>query len=254
MATPKTVADLTEFSVALGRQWGALVTGAFSLPFVLAGALTERDYQQYIWWAMAVAALLASYYIDHTTKKARIRELEEELRPKLHLEYAPDRTKKRSDGAAQTFVLAINDGANDARGAQVKVAESKFRKKYSEGWERTNLIARTNLSWCFLVDGHLDKYSTVQLPRGSETLDFITGPVTAAHQDGTTVRAFILKMDPRHGPDPSIFYEKGLYRFVLQISGLDSGEPHELPIYVEWDGTDLAIRLKETADVEKKER
>jgi hypothetical protein len=184
MATPKTVADFTEFSVELGRQWGALVTGTFSLPFALIGFfLTERDYQQYTWWVMAVAALLASYYIDHTTKKARIRELEEELRPKLHLEYAPDRTKKRGDGAAQTFVLAINDGVNDACGVQVKVAESKFRKKYAEAWERTNLIARTNLSWCFQVDGHPNKYSTVQLPRGSEALDFITGPVSAAHQD-----------------------------------------------------------------------
>jgi hypothetical protein len=87
MPIPKSAANAAEFLASVARDWGARVSGGFTVPFTIAGFLTQRDYQQIIWWGMAAAALLVSYYLDHRKQKARIEELEKKLRPNLKLSF-----------------------------------------------------------------------------------------------------------------------------------------------------------------------
>jgi hypothetical protein len=174
-------------------------------------------------------------------QKSRADILEARLAPRLRLAYGSG-LSRMIRGRKHTFVVAINGSDNDASGVQVKVAESRFKKIDSELWEKTNLIARTNLSWCYLADGHPQKYSTIQLQHGSEPLDFITGPEVIIFRDDRHLLGFRFRMDPSHGTDSSVFFDPGTYKFVLQISGLDSGEPQELTLFVGWDGKEFVIR------------
>jgi len=92
MPAPK--ANIADFLLTLAREWGALVSGSFSVPFTILGFLTERDYQQKIWWGMAFLALLLAFFLDRTRNKMRIEELEKRLLPKIRLFLHPDQTSK----------------------------------------------------------------------------------------------------------------------------------------------------------------
>jgi hypothetical protein len=203
--------------------------------------------QYFIVGATVVAALDVLLIFPFKLWKANtdeIQRLKNLLSPRLGLSYAPHHSRT-INGVRHTFVCALNKSNNDVSGVQVKVEEAKLKKEGSNSWEKTNLIARTNLSWCFLPNGHSQKYSTIQLPPGSEPLDFIVGPVSVVSTNGTQMPAFYFKMDPAHGTDSSCFTEKGVYRFILQVSGLDAGKPEQRVLFVDWNGADFGIRETE---------
>jgi hypothetical protein len=83
MAQPSILSNIGNFVRDLARKWGALVSGSFSVPFTIFGFLADQKYQQAIWWGMAGAAVLFSYYLDHTNQKRKIEEFEERLRAKI---------------------------------------------------------------------------------------------------------------------------------------------------------------------------
>jgi hypothetical protein len=54
------------------------------------------------------------------------------------------------------------------------------------------------MSWGFLPDGDPQKYSTVQLPPGSEPIDFVSGPINVQLSNGQTHLGFVIRVDPKH--------------------------------------------------------
>jgi hypothetical protein len=66
------------------HRWGALMSGAFSVPFAFASLFADQQRQKIIWGIMAVGAILVSYYVDHRKQKGRIKELEARLSPKIY--------------------------------------------------------------------------------------------------------------------------------------------------------------------------
>jgi hypothetical protein len=111
------------------------MSGALSIPFGILGALTERDYQRYSWWALAFVAVVVSYYIDHKKLAARVQELEDRIKPRLKLSFAADKTKK-IEGATYTYLRASNESDKNIDGALTKIIESKVKKEGSDSWEK----------------------------------------------------------------------------------------------------------------------
>jgi hypothetical protein len=169
--------------------------------------------------------------------------------PRLKLSYARERTQKRAGGFNLTFLSAINDGGNDLSGVQVKLEESQFRKDGSDSWEGTSIVARTNMSWAHLPDSDPQKYSTMQLAPGPELVDFISGPRNFS-QGGQTHLGFVIRIDPRHwGNVNPAFWEKGTYKFAMQVSATNVEKPGKLILFVDWDEKNLVIRSDNPSQV-----
>ena len=93
MPAPK--ANIADFLLTLAREWGALVSGSFSVPFTILGFLTERDYQQKIWWGMAFLRTFASFFSRSNQKQdADRRTGETALAERFRLFLHPDQTSK----------------------------------------------------------------------------------------------------------------------------------------------------------------
>jgi hypothetical protein len=178
----------------------------------------------------------------------------EARKPRLRLNYAAEKTQKRSGGSKQSFLFAINESGSDVSGAQVKIEEAKFRRRGADLWEGTSIVARTNMSWGFVPEEDSQKYGTVPLAPGKEPIDFITGPVPILLANRGRV-GFKIRIDPRHlGNVIPFFWEAGTYRFEMQISATDA-ERAKLTLFVDWDGQTMTIRsenpdqILETANV-----
>jgi hypothetical protein len=220
-------------------RWGALVSGGLTIPFTIAGLYSDPKYAKPIWFSSAAFALLVAFYLDHTSKMVRIRELEDRLKPRLKLSYAAEKTVMRGPGHRYTFLSVTNESARNIDGVLTKIIESKFKKDGSELWVNTCIIANLNMSWCALPDHRwAAKYSAMQLQPGSELVDFISGPHTEANSADTanpsghfpTNPFFKIRIDPAHvgvGVLP-FFGEKGTYKFVMQVSAPDAGKPEQL--------------------------
>jgi hypothetical protein len=171
-------------------------------------------------------------------------------RPRLKLSYAAEKTLSRADGSKTTFLYATNEGQSDVSGAQVKIEQAQFRKDGSDKWDRTSIVSRTNMSWGYLPDGDPQKYSTVPLAPGSEVIDFVSGPHLFQQQGGPPRLGFLIRIDPRHWQNVNpAFWEKGTYKFVMQVSALDVERPDKLTLFVDWDGTNLVIRSDEPSQI-----
>src|SRR5262249_11202827 len=122
-----------------------------------------------------------------------------------------------------------------------QIIESKFKPE-SKDWESTSIVANMNMSWCGIPDAQkVQKYSARSLPPGSELVDFVSGP----YSDAETPPWFVIRIDPEHsqlGFVVPVFTTKGVYKFVMQISGPGAGKPEQLTLFVDWNGEDFTIR------------
>jgi hypothetical protein len=146
-------------------------------------------------------------------------------------------------GCAKHISMPEMKGGNDVSGAQVKIEEAKVKKDGSDTWGPTDIVARTNMSWGDKPDRHSDKYGGVQLAPGSEVIDFINGPHLATIKTNNNIfraKAFLIRIDPQQAVNP-VCFEKGQYRFVMQVSALNA-QLDRLTLLVDWDGNDFVIR------------
>src|SRR5262245_31010692 len=212
MPIPKPVAD---FIV----RWGALMSGAPSIPFVIWGALVDQAYQRYSLWVLAYVTILLSYFIGHKQLTARIQELEDKLRPRLKLSYAADKTEKGEGGHRFTFLRITNESEVTIESVLPQIIESRFKPEGPGSWRSTSIVANMNMSWCGIPEAlHVQKYSARSLPPGSELVDFVSGP----HTDTDTPPCFVIRIDPAHSEPGFVnpqFTTKGVYKFVMQVSG-----------------------------------
>jgi hypothetical protein len=79
----KPIKSAKEFLTALWDIWGALMSGAFSVPFAAAAIFADSRYGSLIWSAMAYAALAFSAFLLWRRTVA----LEVRLRPKLRCSF-----------------------------------------------------------------------------------------------------------------------------------------------------------------------
>jgi hypothetical protein len=99
------------------------------------------------------------------------------------------------------------------------------------------------MSWCSAKDEDSNKkYGAIQLPPGEHLIDFIKGPESGLTSTGLKVRGFHFKIDPGHTGIYPLFHIKGTYRFVMQVSSLEGGEPTRLVLLVDWNGKEFAVR------------
>jgi hypothetical protein len=165
------------------------------------------------------------------------------MKPCLKLAYGQNKAKPLSNGGKHTFLLAINEGRRDVPDAQVIIEEAMIKRVGSDSWERTDILARPNMSWGFKPDDHPQKYSTVQLPPGPSLIDFLIGP--SRRGDGL---GFAIRIDPlQRGIDP-FFKDAGRYKFAMQLSSLHT-EPEKLILFADWDGKNLVLRPDESSEV-----
>src|SRR5262249_7095973 len=171
MPIPRSVTDFF-------LRWGALMSGPLSVPFGIFGALAVQAYQRYTWWALAFAAILISYSINHTKLTARIQELEDKLKPRLKLSYAADKTEKRKGGRRFTFLRITNESEVTIESVLPQIIESRFKPEGPESWRSTSIVANMNMSWAGIPESQkVQKYSARSLAPGSEELvDFVSGP------------------------------------------------------------------------------
>lgn len=157
-------------------------------------------------------------------------------------------------GVKRTYVFARNDGLLDVDGVQVICVEVKFRAPGEHVYKVIpTFLSRVNLSWCTQPDGGTTKYAAIQMAHGTEWIDFLCSPgevLTArgdAHFNQMNNRPFFtLRVDPRHA-GIGRFFEKGTYRFVLQISALNVPAKTYV-LLVEWDGTPESLTIRPEND------
>jgi hypothetical protein len=228
---------------------------------------SQQEFQLKLAWSIAPLLGLPLYYAVHffrsPTKiyneaQEKIQELFERLdkKPRLRLSYAQDKTQPRGiDGSKLTFLYAINDKGGDVSGVQVKIEEAVLRRDGSDKWDGTSIVARTNMSWGHLDDDDPQKYSTSQLAPGSDVIDFISGPLIAKFGSGQEILGFKIRISPKHRIVIPFFWEKGTYRFMMQISAADTENPGKLTLFADWNGATLVIRsddqVLETAEILK---
>ena len=203
------------------------------------------------WYAVKFIASLSKIYDEATNKldeaTNQIKELSDRLdrQPHLRLSYAADKTVRRGNGLDQTFLYAENEGGGDIVGVQVKIDEAMFKSKELNAWEGTSIVARPNMSWGSLPDGHADKYSATSLPHGKEIIDFISGP---RRYNSEPQLGFAIRIDPRQREHVNpFFWKSGTYKFVMQVSAPDVDKPGRLTLFVDWDGQRVTIRSDEDA-------
>lgn len=85
---------IVEFAAEFLRKWGPLMSGTFSVPFGAAAVFAKSDYAKLIWGAMAVAAILFSYFLTWLGQKRIIAELLNRLSPKIMLSLPMDPSTK----------------------------------------------------------------------------------------------------------------------------------------------------------------
>jgi hypothetical protein len=64
----------------------------------------------------------------------------------------------------------------------------------------------------------------------------------APHYANEATAFFKISIDPTHSGVRPFFFEKGTYKFVMQVSAPDAGKPEQLTILVDWDEKDITIR------------
>lgn len=234
MSQKVTVGD---FFHAMWSDWVARLSGPLSVPAAAMSYWVSNDIGKGIFAFTAFACVWVTAY--------RLwKPLEEQIRPKLKLSYAADKTFIHLDGSdkKQTYIRVTNESKQDVDGAQVIVQDCRFRRKQEDRWEPSHVIATINMSWCSRPDSEPgSKFGAIQLPPGDHLLDFITAPELGTHVSGTRVRGFVLENDYRH-VNPPFFHNKGMYKFLMQVSSLDGGQADHLTLLVHWTGKDFSVR------------
>jgi len=78
--------NFKSFIRAIGGQWGSLVSGAFSIPFTIAGLVFE-GWPRAIFLVLAACALIAASYRIWAHERRAAMKLKEALSPKLNVVY-----------------------------------------------------------------------------------------------------------------------------------------------------------------------
>jgi hypothetical protein len=225
------------------REWGAIVSGGLTVPFTLAGLYADPQYAKTIWFCSAAFAGIVAFYLDHASNRAKIRELKEQLEPKLKLSYALEETVRhqatdRCGKWMQTFVCVTKKSEHSVANVQIKLVGAKIQKDGS--WQKTQIISSPNMSWGSEVDDEPSKkYSTRELTT-REIIDFITGPFFPDPDPSNMRRGVQIRFDQRHrGMSPN-FYEYGKYKFVIQATA-PNAPADEMTLYVDWNTRGLTI-------------
>jgi hypothetical protein len=93
-------------------------------------------------WAIifAARAVFVAPFQAYVGENARVRELEERLKPRLNLSFAADKTAKKSGGHRYTFLRVTNESEQNIDGVLTKIVESKFKRDASDSsWENTGI-------------------------------------------------------------------------------------------------------------------
>ena len=196
-------------------------------------------------------AFLGAWFAAYTVWKVQRQKvivLEERLRPKLRLAYAAHKMTWQ-DGYKHTFLQAINDSETVISGVQPKIIDLKFKKLGSGAWKSTTILSNFNMSWCDVADvfPHIKYFAGDLPPEGEELIDFVKGPHRHPEQN---LAYFTVRIDPHHTSVDTKFHERGLYKFVMQISAPNAGKADRLTLYVDWDGADFAILSDDLKTVE----
>jgi hypothetical protein len=227
----RSVTDAVESFAALARKWAALVSGSFSVPITIAGFLTERDYQQAIWWNMAAAALIFSYYLDHKKQTGRIKELEARLSPKIRLFLRPDPT-----GQTTGIEIAKSDVGEELPHVQVCVEPLTSATIYDPVPNITKIEHRPDKSVTFLeVYGESRR---IDWPHHSTGATLSKGKplrfnIVWYHENTNTLYDVVEKYPNKLSEFYSSVGKKGEYRYTVHVEGRDA-MPAMAHVYVEW--------------------
>jgi hypothetical protein len=100
------------------------------------------------------------------------------------------------------------------------------------------------MSWSSEPDAEpTRKYGTRDLTT-NELVDFITGPLLPT-VERTLVPGVQIRFDQRHSGMLPNFFERGTYKFVVQVSAHET-PPDELTLLVHWRENGLTIRADGT--------
>jgi hypothetical protein len=244
MPASKAITDAVGFFLELARKWGALVSGAFSVPFTLLGFLTDRSYQQTVWWGMAAAALLFSYFLDHQKQRATIKELVARLSPKIRLFL-------HRDTARGTMGIEIGRGPHGEELPYVQVsAEALTDELVYDCAVSMNMIEHR-------TDG-AGEFTEVWTE--SRPLPWIRRPHSTNLSKGNPIRFNIVSSDPRIAAPLDIvppheqsnmlnqFYgvagKNGEYRYTVHVVGRNA-IPSVARIYVNWQSNNYpSVKLE----------
>jgi hypothetical protein len=124
--------NLKSFSLVIWRDWGARMSGIFTVPFTLAAIIAPSGYGRAIFGAMAILAFLVTAYRIWADERRRLVELEDHLAPRLRFEFDPKQAKFVSvtpamGGVEMLYVRvlarALSPTVNNCRGYLQRVSQ-----------------------------------------------------------------------------------------------------------------------------------
>lgn len=79
--------SLKEFCLVFWGDWGAKVSGVFSVPFTVATLLADSTKTKLIWGALAISAMIAAAYRIWSIERKQVCKLDDRLAPKLSIHF-----------------------------------------------------------------------------------------------------------------------------------------------------------------------
>jgi hypothetical protein len=130
--TQHSAPNIKHFSLVIWYDWGALVSGLFTVPFTVAAFIFPSGYGRAVSSVMAVSAFLVTAYRVWADERRQLVELEGHLAPRLRLEFDPNQPKFVSVTPTQggfdllyvrVLARALSPTVNNCRGYLQRVSQ-----------------------------------------------------------------------------------------------------------------------------------